>query len=343
MSERDFTELDARFRQRFESERTRFDALAGSEISKAEKEDMALLARVAEQGLAEVLRRRPKSADTVELLVAAFVNSGPVGVLRPGPQRGGDFLNNQLRGRWAEDVVASMRLPRTVIVPVGPSGAAMPGEEDHGKITRAFAEIHLLEGKRPDLLGFDETVWGSFAAADLDRAGTWSERLLDEHDVAMVTRARFAVEVKNSAWHYDTRRGSGAGRGPLSITVKDEELATLTTWSERTGVPVLFVQVLFDEIYCMSYARMVEGKARGFVYSPGDHKIDHERKSGKDVNKFFVDGPPHLCGRVVFPGDSRAHVRILDDGSVVPYIEFAPALATDVEPGVFEREIGYLR
>lgn len=341
MAEREFTEIDVRFRERFEAEREQIDALLASPIAAVAKKDLALLAKVADKGLAFVLGRRKKSAEQVEILVTAFIEDGPVAVLRPGPQRGGDFLNNQLRGRWAENVAASMPLTDTVIVPFGPSGAAMPGEEDHRKITKAFAQIHLLEGKRPDLIAFERRVWDGFDAAARERATAWPERLLDKDDEPLVRAARFAMEVKNSTWHYGKRRE--AGGGPLSITVKEEELAALTAWSGNTGVPVLFVQVLFDEIYCMSYARMTEGKDRGYVYVEGDHKLERERKSNKDVHKFYVNGDPHVCGKVVFPDESRAHVRILEDGSVVPYIEFAPARATDVDVRVFEREIAYGR
>lgn len=341
MADRDFAGIDARFRERFDADRERIDSLLASLIPTVAKNDLTILAQVAEKGLASVLRRRAKSAENVELLVNAFIEDGPVAVLRPGPQRGGDFLNNQLRGRWAENVAASMPLPNTVIIPFGPSGAAMPGEEDHRKITTAFAQIHLLEGKRPDLLAFERSAWESFDAVESERATMLPKRLLERDDEPLVRAARFAMEVKNSTWHYGKRRD--AGGGSLSITVKEEELAALTAWAENTGVPVLFVQVFFDEIYSMSYARMIEGKDRGYVYVEGDHKLDHERKSGKDVHKFFVDGPPHLCGRVEFPDESRAHVRILEDGSVVPYIEFAPARATDVVVEVFEREIAYAR
>src|SRR4051812_40198296 len=84
----------------------------------------------------------------------------------PVPNAGGDFLNNQLRGQWAERVAVSLPVPGLHLVEFGPSGAAMPGEEDHRKVIMTFKEISLLEGKRPDLLAFDTEVWDGLVAAE---------------------------------------------------------------------------------------------------------------------------------------------------------------------------------
>lgn len=334
-------EIDAAFRQRYETDLPTLGALIDAPgLNPGEREALELLATVYEKGLCRILERRPKSRDRVELLINAFITDGPVAVLNVGSQRGGDFLTNQLRGRWAEQVVTSMIVRGTTIVPFGPSGAAMPGEQDHRQVVAAFRQIHLLEGKRPDLLAFDTEKWNSLPPGWRDGARTWPDRLLSADDEACVRRGRCGIEVKNSTWHYGKRRAAGGGR--LSITVKEEELAHLTGWSKKTGLPVLFVQVLFDEVYCMSFRRMIESIERGHVYEPGDYLFDRTSGAGgKTFHRFFIDGSPHLCARVAFPAESLAHVRVLDDGNVVPYIDFRPARAEEVDSEAFDREVAY--
>lgn len=331
--------LETQFLARYQAEKERLEALRASDLEASAKEQAHQLDRIAKEGLAQVLSRRPKSGQKLLDLVADFVELGSMAILSTGSQRAGDFLNNQLRGRWAERVVASMPLPDLEIIPYGPSGAAMPGEENHRRIVATFGLIHHLEGKRPDLLAFDAAYWHALDPELSARAMTWPERPLDPVDVHVLSEAKFAIEVKSSTWHYAKRRA--AGKGPLAITVKDEELATLSLWADRTGVPVLFIQVLFDELYCMSYRRMLAGRDRGYVYQDGDYTLDRARDSDKFVHRFFVDGAPHLCGEVAFPSASTAEVQILGDGSVVPYINLAPAAVISVKPAVIDAEVSY--
>src|SRR5207248_7965063 len=146
-------------------------------------------------------------------------------------------LNNQLRGQWAERVAVSLQVEGLVLRAFGPSAAAMPGEQDHRETVMTFRQIVLLEGKRPDLIAFDEEYWTGLSEQGQARVTTWPTRLLDEDDQALVRRARCGIEVKNSTWHYAKRRE--AGGGPLSITVKEEELKDLSAWVQKTGVPLL--------------------------------------------------------------------------------------------------------
>jgi hypothetical protein len=274
------------------------------------------------------------------VLVERFVTYGAKAILQTGAQRGGDFLNNQLRGQWAERVVLSMPVEGLRILPFGPSGAAMPGEADHRQVVMTFRQIHLLEGKRPDLVAFDDATWTRLPADARGRAVSWPDRPLDAEDERLVRLARCGVEVKSSTWHYQTRRA--AGGGPLSITVKDEELEAIEAWSAEFGVPVVFVQVLFDELYCMSFRRMQEAIRRGYLYALGDYEEDRQTGAGGKVfHRFHLDGDVHLCGGVVFPAESRGVVRVLADGNVVPYIVYEPARAIDAVSAVVRREIDY--
>jgi hypothetical protein len=246
----DLRDLAARLTATYKTELDKLDRFAKADISPGEADNIKLVARMAED-LGRVLRTRQEESKEKALgLAREFVALGAKAVLLTGSPRGGDFLNNQLRGRWAERVVLNMAVDGLVLAAFGPSGAAMPGEEDHRKTVMTFREIVLLERKRPDLLAFDKAVWDRLPKEAHARCRSWPDRVLDANDLSIVKTGRCGIEVKNSTWHYAARRK--AGGGPLSITVKEEEIADITGWENQSGLPVLFFQVLFDEVYCMS-------------------------------------------------------------------------------------------
>jgi hypothetical protein len=337
-------QTEALFRAKYEQETAAVDRLAALDRNKlgaGSAENLKLLGDIAKRGLQKTLARRksPESRDEINELVREFILFGAKAILLTGAQRGGDFLNNQLRGQWAERVVLSMPIEGLQLVAFGPSGAAMPGEEDHREVIMTFREIHLLEGKRPDLLVFDKTIWDGLPEAERALTSTWPKRRLETADEAVVRKARCGLEVKNSTWHYEKRRA--AGGGPLSITLKKEEVADIESWSLKTGLPVIFVQVLFDELYCMSFRRMEAALKRGYLYEAGDYLLDSQ--TGEKVyHKFHLTDLRHRCGKVVFPDRSVAEVRVLEDGNVVPFINFQPAQATDVTSAIVLNEIAYV-
>jgi hypothetical protein len=75
-----------------------------------------------------------------------------------------------------------------MLVPFGPSGAAMPGEENHRETIMTFREIMLLEGKRPDLIAFDSDVWKQLLEEERVKAATWPERVLEPADETIVRK-----------------------------------------------------------------------------------------------------------------------------------------------------------
>ncbi len=289
-------------------------------------------------------RKRAPSKDDM-LLLKQFLDFGAKAILSTGSMRAGDFLNNQLRGRWAEEVVLSMRLPTLRFAPFGPSGAAMPGHEDHRKIIATFREIEIVEGKRPDLLLYERSVWEGLTREELDAAGSWPNRLLRSEDVSLLTQSRCGAEVKNSTWHYGKRREHRATLDEedprcLSITVKDEELTKIIDWIRLSGRPVLFFQVLFDEIYCMSFNRMADGIKNQMVYEKGDYVRDGKTGAGKKVyHRFLLKDTRHRCAMVKFPDESKARVEVLASGSVIPYVQLQPAQAFDEVEEVISSEL----
>jgi hypothetical protein len=272
-----------------------------------------------------------------EALALGFIESGVSAVLNVGSPRGGDFLDRQLQGSWAERVVENMKLRDLVIVKFGPSGAAMPGESSFKQTVRNFRLIALLEGKRPDLIAFDQATWERMTGPERELVRSWPTRPLREEDSPLLKRALCAIEVKNSGFHLETRKKFG-GR-PLSMPVKDEEIPDLKSWSDA-GVPVVFVLVTFDEVFCMSFRRMLAAIERGFLYTKGDYVLD-DKTGEKLFHRFVLNDGRHHCATATFPCDSKAVLKILPDGHVVPLIDYQPAESTDVDSEVFGREVEY--
>lgn len=340
----DDARLERAVRDRFIAERVSLERLEGTGLTGVVKARARLIRAIAEGTAGR--RRRPNLNSKDRVFLREFLDFGAKAILSTGAQRGGDFLNNQLRGRWAEQVVLSMTLRHFKFLAFGPSGAAMPGHEDHRRVITTYGEIERLEGKRPDLIAFDSEVWGSLSETEQGRAATWSERLLDDDDRQVVRAARFGIEVKNSTWHFARRRERHVSLdddedvGRLAITVKDEELDKIVGWMRNTGKPVLFFQVLFDEIYCMSFSRMVDALRDGLVYAGGDYLRDGTTGAGgKLYHRFFLSDTRHRCALVHFPDASVAHVEILTSGSVIPYVELLPAQAHTEQPEVIEAEV----
>ena len=110
-----------------------------------------VLAGVFDRGLNAALSRLKSEVSKAALLklVEEFVQLGARAAISVGPQRAGDFLNNQLRGRWAEEVVLSLHIPGITFVAFGPSGAAMPGGSRTQSTPpyRGFAELRRRGGR----------------------------------------------------------------------------------------------------------------------------------------------------------------------------------------------------
>jgi hypothetical protein len=210
----------ALFKAKYEQESAavaRLAAIDRAKLGAGSAANLKLLKEITTQGLQKILNRKrsTQKRDQINELVDEFILFGAKAVLLTGSQRGGDFLNNQLRGQWAERVALSMSIEGLHLVAFGPSGAAMPGEEDHRQVIMTFREIHLLEGKRPDLLAFDKVVWEGLSEAERSLASTWPKRRLERVDEGIVKKARCGIEVKNSTWHYEKRRAAGGVYLPI--------------------------------------------------------------------------------------------------------------------------------
>jgi hypothetical protein len=353
----DIAALQAGFNTRFDAEQELFERLEkrptlaknerdSRKLRTGEREQLRLLRRIRTEGLQQVVDKRPKPESKEEAIDLAtdFIELGPKAALSAGGQRGGDFLSNSIISQWAERVALSMKIGDLVLSPFGPTGAAIPGEAEHQRLVLTYREIHLLEGKRPDLLGFDTAILAAMSDPTRATVRDWPNRSLTPAEAVLVKQARCGIEVKNSTWYYKIRRDffqrqHKPDEAPLSITVKDEEIKAIQDWSDQTGRPVIFLQVLFDEVYCMSFRRMLGVIKRG--PKPGEYEKKKERGAdNKFVHNFKLRGSEYLCAQVSKP-TAKADVHEQPNGKVHFTVALAPASATDINPDVIRREIEF--
>src|SRR5262249_41973770 len=141
----DLALLESRFKSKYPQEQAALDRLAkATGLEPSEKGRLKVLRQLDQQGLVRAWKRRQaKGQQEIQELLEECDRYGARVVLRSPPQRAGDFLNNQLRGQWAEQVALSMAIAGLRFVQFGPSGSAMPGEEDHREVMITFREIGL--------------------------------------------------------------------------------------------------------------------------------------------------------------------------------------------------------
>lgn len=330
---------EAEFGKKYDLQYNLLKALADAEgISSSEKSSIRKLRRLKQGGFDKVKKNAKGSWDQYVELLEEFMRIGAIAVLSAGSQRAGDFLNNQMRGRWAEDVVRAGVWEGTVIVEYGPSGAAMPGAEDHAEVVRTFRAITLLEGKRPDLIAFDTAAFKAFSSAQTERVARWPHALLAAEDKIILASSLCGIEVKSSLWHYQTRLKVGGG--PLSVTLKEEEIEDFRGWIKRTKKPIIFVQVFFDLLYALSFERMLDAIAGGHLVKAGDVTKGTDRTTGKSTYQFALP-EGHRVGTVEFPNHTDGVVEILENGAVVPYLKFAPAAGKIQNVDRVQAEIKY--
>ena len=123
-------QTEAIFKAKFQAEQQAIDRLAKIDrkrLGPGSANNIDHLKEIDTRGLDRALgrRRSEDSKEQIRELVREFILYGAKAVLLTGAQRGGDFLNNQLRGQWAERVALSMKVDGLHLVPFGPSGAAM--------------------------------------------------------------------------------------------------------------------------------------------------------------------------------------------------------------------------
>ncbi len=126
------------------------------------------------------------------------------------------------------------------------------------------------------------------------------------------------------------------------MTVKEDELTSFRNWCTDTTKPLLFAQVFYDEIYCMSFARMLHALHVGFVLRDGDCELSDKRGAGGKVyHRYHVGDDRFLLGEVEVP-QVGGNVAVLPDGAVIPHVVYESARGRLWDESLLRREAAFM-
>jgi len=229
-----------------------------------------------------------------------------------GPPRGLDFYIKWSFGNWAEEItykVCQEVLARELNIQVyryGYSAGRIPKNlKEFEEIMREKNELERL-GKRPNFLLFDL----DFARAK-ERELSQIMRKPDEEIGDLVKEAVLGLEVEQSMWFVKR------AKGPLSFTVKEEDVVRLRSWQERFGVPIVIFQVFLDEVHACPLDEVISGKKPR--RDPETKKLTYFHPISKWTRLADIEGV-----------NFEAKVEVDERGKLVPFVMLVGGELTNV-------------
>lgn len=221
-----------------------------------------------------------------------------------------NFAINREQGLWAESILMD-GLRHSVgskydIVKYGKSDSIMAGEDGF----KAFYEHYQDEldniGKRPDLLIFPKGVVDKL---DLSGDGPGGPG-------GCVGCSVLGIEVRSSS--FLARKYTEARKKDVSFTPKVEDLQTVSKWISTYGVPHYYAQVFFDEIYVISFRRLLEIILR----NPDRYSIhkDHRNQFKSTIHVNISCGA--RWGKITIPPTHESERKELNAGRLIHYVKF---------------------
>lgn len=283
-----------------------------------------------------------------------FALADPDYLINPRRLRGSDFLMRWEQGRWSEEIVlrALNQTTEFGILPYGPSTVA---PEDPQELELFFEKMDViaLEGKRPDLLLYDKSVF-DWACSELQRRLGSVEAMAETSSAEMrdvIGKARAAFEIENSLWVTEKMPGFGkpfsrymrgkkagqlkpAGIIP-TIIVKQEDIPRLQAWEADFRIPIYIVHIFYDRGYFIQFGDLLT------LLDSGEIGMETQRFTNPDgtasTEKQIVKVPYILCKEFgTVSGPTLLPRTFVDkNGKVMTYVTFEGgdiALA----PAVFE-------
>lgn len=187
------------------------------------------------------------STDIVDLNIRRKKGTAPT-------QAFSDFLTHSEQGDWAENLLHSSIekyfQPDLKPVKYGKSDKIIAGDPGFKKFYLSYQDELDTIGKRPDLLLYTPQSYKPQWGSDISQLSLSDLKTI-------VPMALSGLEVRSSA--YLTKRFSPKDDRPfLSFTPKVEDLLVVLKWIETYGVPHYYVQVFFDAIYLIPFAKILE-------------------------------------------------------------------------------------
>jgi hypothetical protein len=239
-------------------------------------------------------------------------------------QASSEFLINKRLGDWGEDLIFRSIRSSTDYIPVkyGRAADTVAGEPGFKKFYKQYQDELDRFGKRPDLLVFRPQ---DYTRSDHDLSGANEDEIMD-----LVRNAVLGIEVRSSSYlSKKYRPGESSPFDVLSFTIKVEDIVVVLNWIQNTGVPHLYVQVPFDEVYGLEFHKALE-----IVLNPANedktYAIAEDAKNQfKTTLKIpFTQGIK--VGDITESPSFKAVRRDLDSGRLLFYVEFSGGTLTAI-------------
>lgn len=236
---------------------------------------------------------------------------------KPLSQAFSDFTIHREQGYWAERMLAA-GLNEAVgsgydTVKYGKSDTIIAGQEGFKEFYEQYQDELEAVGKKPDVLVFEKNVVGR---ADISMMG------VQEH-AGIVGNAVIGIEIRSSSFLAKKYRQKNKDdpRKFMSFTVKIEDVQAVMRRVEAYNVRHYYAQVFFDEIYMISFKKILE-TIRDHAGDKTVYRIEENRRNQSKTTAYIDVSQGVKVGEIKTPPTPTSKVAELDSGRLLHYVGF---------------------
>lgn len=236
---------------------------------------------------------------------------------KPPSQAFSDFTIHREQGYWAERMLAA-GLSEAVgsdydIVKYGKSDTIIAGQDGFKEFYEQYQDELDAVGKKPDVLVFRKNVVGKADISMMD---------IQEH-AGVVGNAVIGIEIRSSSFLAKKYRQKNKSEPKkfMSFTVKIEDMQAVMRWVEAYNVRHYYAQVFFDEIYMISFKRILE-TIRDHAGDKTVYRIEKNQRNQSKTTAYINVSQGVKIGGIKTPPTPTSKMTELDSGRLLHYVGF---------------------
>ena len=236
---------------------------------------------------------------------------------KPPSQAFSDFTIHREQGYWAERMLAA-GLSEAVgsdydIVKYGKSDTIIAGQDGFKEFYEQYQDELDAVGKKPDVLVFRKNVVDKADISMMD---------IQEH-AGVVGNAVIGIEIRSSSFLAKKYRQKNKSEPKkfMSFTVKIEDMQAVMRWVEAYNVRHYYAQVFFDEIYMISFKRILE-TIRDHAGDKTVYRIEKNQRNQSKTTAYINISQGVNIGEIKTPPTPTSKVTELDSGRLLHYVGF---------------------
>ena len=235
---------------------------------------------------------------------------------RPPTQTFSDFAIHREQGDWAEyiltvglnDVLSS----KYDVVKYGKSDKIIAGQVGFKKFYEKYQDELETIGKRPDVLVFQKGV-----------VNTTNISMMDTQKADIISSAMLGIEIRSSSFlakKYQLKNIDEPKKF-MSFTPKLEDIQVVMKWVETYNVSHYYAQVFFDEIYMISFKKILE-TIRDHIDDKTICRVDKHLKNQLKTTIHINISQGVKIGDIKTPPIPKSERTELDSGRLLHYVSF---------------------